>query len=105
MAGGWRPARRLLGTAAAVALVSGFLANSAMAQRNSGTVSFSTGTDFSHAYFFRGIVQERSGLVAQPYMDVTFSLFEGTERLHNVTLTIGQWTSLTPAGAATTGRP
>ena len=93
MVGGWRPAR-LLGAAAAVALVSGLLASSAMAQRNSGKVSFSTGTDFSHAYFFRGIVQERAGLVAQPYMDMTFSLFEGTEGLNSVTFTIGQWNSL-----------
>ena len=93
MVGGWRPVR-LLGAAAAVALVSGLLASSAMAQRNSGKVSFSTGTDFSHAYFFRGIVQERAGLVAQPYMDMTFSLFEGTEGLNSVTFTIGQWNSL-----------
>ena len=94
MAGGWRLARRLLGAAATVALVSGFLASSAMAQSNSGMASFATGTDFSHAYFFRGIVQERSGFIAQPYMDMTFSLFEGTEGLNSVTFTIGQWNSL-----------
>ena len=94
MAGGWHRARRLLGTTTAVALVCGFLTSRAMAQSNSGKVSVSTGTDFSHAYFFRGIVQERSGIVAQPYMDMTFSLFEGTEGLNSVTFTIGQWNSL-----------
>ena len=94
MAGGWRSARRLLGATTAVALACGFLTSSAMAQSNSGKVSVSTGTDFSHAYFFRGIVQERSGIVAQPYMDMTFSLFEGTEGLNSVTFTIGQWNSL-----------
>ena len=94
MAAGWRPTRRLLGAAATVALVSGFLPSGAMAQSNSGKVAVSTGTDFSHAYFFRGIVQERSGIVAQPFMDMTFSLFEGTEGLNSVSFNIGQWNSL-----------
>ena len=94
MAGGWRPTRRLLGAAVMVALVSGSVTSSAMAQSNTGNVSFATGLDFSHAYFFRGIVQERSGLIAQPYIDMTFSLFEGTEGLNSVTFTIGQWNSL-----------
>ena len=93
MSAGWRPIR-LLGVAATVALVSGVLASSAMAQSNTGKASFSTGADFSHAYFFRGIKQERSGIVAQPYMDVTFNLFEGTEGLNSIAFTIGQWNSL-----------
>jgi len=94
MAGSWRPVGQLLGAAATVALVSGFLTGNAMAQSNSGKAAFSTGADFSHAYFFRGIKQERSGIVAQPYMDMTFSLFEGTEGFNCVTFTIGQWNSL-----------
>ena len=75
MAGGRHPARRPLGAAGAVALVSGFLTSGAMAQPNTGNVSFATGLDFSHAYFFRGIVQERSGLIAQPYIDMGLSGF------------------------------
>ena len=94
MGSGWRLAQRLLGAAAAVALVSGSLTSGAMAQSNSGNASFSTGVDFSHAYFFRGIKQERSSIIAQPYMDMTFGLFEGTEGLNSVTFTIGQWNSL-----------
>ena len=94
MAVGWRPALRLFLGAAAAALVSGSLASSAMAQSDSNKASFSTGTDFSHAYYFRGIVQERSGIIAQPFMDMTFSLFEVTEGLNSVTVTIGQWNSL-----------
>ena len=94
MAGGWYPARRLLDATAVVSLVGGFLASGAMAQSSGSKVSASAGTDFSHAYFFRGIAQERSGLVAQPYVDMTFSVFEGTEGLNSVTFTIGQWNSL-----------
>ena len=94
MAGSRNPAGQRLGAAATVALVSVFLTGSAMAQSNSGKAAFSTGAGFSHAYFFRGIKQERSGIIAQPYMDMTFSLFEGTEGLNSVTFTIGQWNSL-----------
>ena len=94
MAGGWQPARRVLGAMAVVALAGGVLASGATAQGNGGKVAGSAGIDFSHAYFFRSIVQERSGVVVQPYMDMTFSLFEGTEGLNSVTFTIGQWNSL-----------
>ena len=94
MADGWHLARRLLDATVVVALVSGCLTSDAMAQSNSGKVSFATGADFSHAYFFRGIIQERSGLVTQPYMDMTFNVFEGTEGLNSATFTIGQWNSL-----------
>jgi hypothetical protein len=94
MAVGWRPALRPFLGGTAVALVSGFLASSAMAQSDSDKVSVAIGTDLSHAYFDRGFLQERSGLVAQPYMDMTFSLFEGTEGLHSITFTIGQWNSM-----------
>ena len=94
MADGWHLARRLLDATVDVALVSGCLTSDAMAQSNSGKVSFATGADFSHAYFFRGIIQERSGLVTQPYMDMTFNVFEGTEGLNSATFTIGQWNSL-----------
>jgi hypothetical protein len=94
MAVGWHPTRRLLVAAALAIVASGSVAGGAMAQSNTGNVSFSTGADFSHAYFFRGIVQERQGLIAQPYIDVTFNLFEGTAGLNSVGLTVGQWNSL-----------
>ena len=57
-------------------------------------MTVATGIDFSHAYFFRGIVQEREGPVTQPSLDLTFNLFEGDEGLNSVTVTVGQWNSL-----------
>ncbi len=73
----------------------------AQAQGNDGMPSLSMGVDASHAYFFRGIKQEREGIVLQPFADASFTLFEGGEGLTNVTLTIGQWNSLHsgPSGA------
>ena len=94
MAGSWRLARRQVIAGATVALVSGFSTSSAVAQGNNGKVTVATGIDFSHAYFFRGIVQEREGLVTQPSLDLTFNLFEGDEGLNSVTVTVGQWNSL-----------
>ena len=93
-----RAGRRTLGRAVMIATVGalggGLFAGQALAQSNSGKLSFSTGADVSHAYFFRGIVQERSGVVVQPYVDLTASLFEGDQGLNSVTLSVGQWNSL-----------
>ena len=66
----------------------------AIAQANDGSVSFTMGLDGSHAYFFRGIRQETSGIILQPYVDATFTLFDGGEGLNSVALTVGQWNSL-----------
>ena len=38
-------------------------------------VSATIQADFSNAYFFRGILQERDGLVAQPWGEVAYSLY------------------------------
>lgn len=94
MAADWRPFRRLVSAVGLVALISAPAVPGATAQSSTSRVSVSTGADFSHAYFFRGIVQERSGAVAQPFFEVSFNLFEGTEGLNDVSLAFGQWNSL-----------
>ena len=66
----------------------------ALAQPNTGKASFSTGLDFSHAYFFRGIIQETDGFIAQPYGEIAFDLFEDTEGLNTASLALGFWNSL-----------
>ena len=75
----------------------------ARAQMNNGRIAFNMGLDASHAYFFRGLRQERAGIIVQPYFDATFSLLEGGEGLHSIGLTVGQWNSVhssAPAGPA-----
>ena len=68
---------------------------------NEGRLSLSMGIDTSNAYFFRGIKQERSGAIVQPYADVSFDLLTESESLSTLTLTFGQWNSLHsgPSGA------
>ena len=90
-----RSARWVFGVVAFVSL-SWLTPGSAQAQVNSGKVSFNTGVDMSHAYFFRGMKQEREGFIAQPYADINFNVFsdEDASGLQAVTFTVGQWNSL-----------
>jgi hypothetical protein len=64
-------------------------------------VTLLAGADFANAYLFRGIFQEDSGLIVQPYVDVGFSLYEGEGALSAVSANVGIWNSLHsgPSGA------
>ena len=103
-------ARRRAARVVAIALLTAVAAGCARtvhAQGGDGRLSFSMGIDTSNAYFFRGIKQERSGLVVQPYADVSVNLLRaGNESLRTLALTVGQWSSLHsgPSGAGTSGR-
>ena len=105
-----KSARRRAARAAAIALMTAVAAGSARlshAQSGEGRLSFSMGIDTSNAYFFRGIKQERSGVVVQPYADVSADLLSAdSESLSMLTLTVGQWSSLHsgPSGAGTPDR-
>ena len=74
-----------------------------LAQPNTGKVSFSTGLDFSHAYFFRGILQETDGVIGQPYGEIAFELFEDTEGLNTGSLALGFWNSLHSGPSGSSG--
>ena len=91
-----RIARVLLAVLAAVALTAG----TASAQ-NEGRVSVGAGIDFVTSYYFRGIVQETGGFIAQPYLEAGLSLYEGDNG--SASLAAGTWNSLhsrTDAGFA-----
>ena len=85
--------------------VAGGSAQTAHAQASAGRFSFSMGIDTSNAYFFRGIKQERSGLIVQPYADVSVNLLgSDSDSLNTLTMTVGQWNSL-HSGASGAGGP
>ena len=73
-------------TLAVIALL-GFSTNNASAQ-NDGNVSVSTGIDFVNDYYFRGIVQETTGSISQPYIEAGLAVND------TVSLTAGTWQSL-----------
>ena len=93
--------RRLAFGMAALAL--GLVAaGPAAAGPNTGKLSLSGGIDFTTAYFFRGILQERDGLIVQPYLEVGANLYSAPEDydvsrdgpLSSISLTLGTWNSL-----------
>src|SRR5262245_6791522 len=83
----------ILGLAAGAAML--MAAPRAFAGPNSGSIQFSLGMDFTTAYFFRGILQERDGFIWQPYgeVNVPFYVDEGAA-LSKATFFIGNWNSV-----------
>lgn len=57
-------------------------------------LSASVTLDYVNQYFFRGIVQETSGLIVQPGFELGFALFEGDGALSGVGLALGLWNSI-----------
>ncbi|MGH7787052.1 MAG: hypothetical protein ACRERC_09320 [Candidatus Binatia bacterium] len=71
---------------------------------NRGRVSLVVGNDFTTAYFFRGILQERNGFIWQPYAELGISLFERDEGpVRGIGLGIGGWGSFQSAQTLATG--
>ncbi len=51
--------------------------------------------DLTNAYFFRGILNERDGLIAQPWAELYVSLYSAEDGpIRDVTLGAGVWTSI-----------
>ena len=74
---------------------------------NNGKVALSVGSDFTTAYFFRGILQERDGFIWQPYGGVTFKLAEdiGYGVINNIDFSLGTWNSVQTNQTGATGGP
>ncbi len=88
-------AGRLAGLVAAAGLL--FAAPAVHAGPNSGKISFSMGMDFTTAYFFRGILQERNGFIWQPYGEVNINLYSDEDEnaiLTGFTPFVGTWNSV-----------
>jgi hypothetical protein len=68
---------------------------------NTGRIALSGGVDYTTDYYFRGILQEDSDWIVQPYAELTFKLYQGEGSLSSVFATVGIWNSLHggPTGA------
>jgi hypothetical protein len=80
-------------------------ASMARAGENQGRLSLSAGLDFPTAYYFRGILQQDGGFIAQPYGDATFKLYEGGQEFNSMDATVGIWTSWQADGLPTRQDP
>jgi hypothetical protein len=94
--------RQALGTAAIVMSLGA--AGPALAGPNTGKISLTGGFDFTTAYFFRGILQERDGLIWQPYLTVAANLYSVDDYdlgrdgpISSVSGFLGTWNSLQSA--------
>lgn len=52
------------------------------------------GVTFVTEYISRGLVLENQGVIAQPYLDLYFKLYEGTGFINKVQLNLGLWSSI-----------
>ena len=78
---------------AAALAASALVASPAAAQEaapaiNNGAVSFSLGVDVPTKYIFRGYELQEDGLIVQPYVEASFSVYE------DVDFYVGLWNSL-----------
>ena len=60
------------------------------------SLSYSAGVDFVTQYFFRGILQEDAGFIAQPWAEVGANLYSGNEgdALNSIDVSFGTWHSI-----------
>ena len=75
----------------------------AQPQPNTGKVSIGAGFDIPTAYYFRGILQEDEGFIAQPYGELGFNLYESEGAFSSATLALGIWNSFHTGDTGTGG--
>ncbi len=59
-----------------------------------GKIALNAGVDVVTEYFFRGLLQEDSGVIAQPWAEFVVNLCDGCEYCDGLDLTVGLWHSL-----------
>jgi hypothetical protein len=52
------------------------------------------GIDFTTQYFFRGLLQENQGIIAQPHVELTYDLLETKDTVRDLDVTFGLWNSV-----------
>ena len=52
------------------------------------------GVDFTSNYISRGVPQENQGVIAQPYTDLYFKIYEGSGALTKATINLSAWSSV-----------
>ena len=95
------PTRSLICAATILALTASSFAGTASKEMKSviektkeSCITGDIGVNVVTAYFSRGILQENQGLIAQPYLDLYFKLYEGDGFINKVSLILGIWSSI-----------
>jgi hypothetical protein len=61
---------------------------------NTGRFSITLNNDFTNAYFFRGVLNERDGFIWQPSIELSMNVYSGEGLLTGVDLGFGIWNSV-----------
>jgi hypothetical protein len=69
------------------------------ADPNPGALTLTANIDFVNAYFFRGIPQDKSGVIMWPSADLGVALLSGDGAVKSVGVNIGTWNSLNTGDA------
>ena len=63
-------------------------------EEKKGPFSGEVGTALTNAYIFNGLVQDKDTFIAQPYLTVNLTLYEGEGFLNDVSFTLPLWASV-----------
>ncbi|HEX5108275.1 MAG TPA: hypothetical protein VFV95_07515 [Vicinamibacterales bacterium] len=100
-----RTAVRPLEVSLAAVTMIACLASPAAAQNdpNPGAITIAGAMDFTNAYMFRGIPQDESGVIMQPYFDLGLALRSADQGLKSLGVNFGTWNSLHTGDAGLDG--
>lgn len=72
---------------------------------NKGKISLTLASDFTTAYFFRGVLQERNGFIWQPSAAIAVNVYEGDDGsfFKSIDLGVGVWNSVQSAQTLASG--
>jgi len=90
LAGSVLPASVFAGTS----VVSGKESKAVVEETHQSAITGDLGVNLVSQYVSRGLVKENQGVIAQPYVDLYFNLYEGDAFVNKVSLVLGVWSSL-----------
>ncbi len=65
-----------------------------MEEEKASWISGSVATDVTNAYIFAGLVQDKDTVIVQPYLNLSFSLYEGKGTIDAVSFELPLWWSI-----------
>ena len=84
----------LVAQAGTVVKASGKESKAVVEEVKKSCITGDLGVNFVSEYISRGVVFENQGVIAQPYLNLYFSLYEGEGFINAVNLNLGLWSSL-----------
>ena len=63
-------------------------------EEEKGRFSGRVGMALTNAYIFNGLIQDKDTFIAQPYLTLNFTLYEGEGFLNDVIFTLPLWSSI-----------